>query len=108
MLLRRSDFGAILFVLAALLGILVVVELALHAVGGAVEQIDRRPQEVGEVGFETRVRQRRNQRVEDVGDRAGDDVGFGQRPRVWLVLEWTVAIELQLGEEEVGRRCVRD
>jgi hypothetical protein len=74
--LDRADFGAVLFLLAALLGVLVVVELALHTVGGAVEEIDRGPQQVLEVGFEARVTQRRDQGVEDVGDGAGDDVGF--------------------------------
>ena len=36
-----------------------------------------------------------------------DDVGFGQRPRIGFVLEWTIAVELELGEDVVGRRCVR-
>ena len=40
----RADFRAVLFLLAALLRDLVVVELALHAVGGAVEEVDRRPE----------------------------------------------------------------
>ena len=39
--LDRADFGSILFLLAALLCVLIVVELALHAVRGAVEEIDR-------------------------------------------------------------------
>ena len=34
----RADFGAVLFALAALLRVLVVVELALHAVDGAVKE----------------------------------------------------------------------
>src|SRR5262245_13187204 len=44
----------VLFLLAALLGGLVVVEFALHAVGGAVEEIDRRPQQAFEVGLKAR------------------------------------------------------
>ena len=106
--LDRADFRAVLFLLAALLGVLVVVELALHAVAGTVEEIDRGPQEVCEVGLEARVRERRDERVEDVGDGDGDGVGFGQRSRIGLVLEWTVAMELELGEDVVGGRCVRD
>ena len=39
--LDRADLGAVLFLLAALLGDLVVVELAFDTVHGAVEQIDR-------------------------------------------------------------------
>ena len=55
----RADFGAVLFLLAALLRLLVVVEFALDPVDGAVEEIDRRPEQVFEVGFEARVGQRR-------------------------------------------------
>ena len=99
-----ADLRAVLLLLAALLRVLVVVELALDAVGGAVEQVDRRPQQVLEVGFEARVTQRRDQRVEDVGHGAADGVGFGQRPRVGLVLEGAVAVELELGEQMIGGR----
>ena len=71
-------------------------------VRGAVEEVDRRPEQRLEVGFEARVAERRDQRVEDVGDGAADGVGFGQRPRVRLVLERTIAMELQFGEDVVG------
>ena len=47
--------------------------------------------------------ERRDERVEDVDDGAGDGLGFGQRPGVGLVLEGTMAIELQLGEDVIGR-----
>jgi hypothetical protein len=39
--LDGADFRAVLFLLAALLGVLIVVERTLHTVGGAVEEIDR-------------------------------------------------------------------
>ena len=68
-----------------------------------MEEIDGRPQQVLKVGFEPCVVERRDQGVEDVGDGVGDGVGFGQRPRVGLVLEWTVAIELEFGEDVIGR-----
>jgi hypothetical protein len=42
----RADLRAVLFLLAALLRVLVAVEIALHAVGSAVEEIDGRPQQV--------------------------------------------------------------
>ncbi len=80
--LDRADFRAVLFLLAALLRNLVVVDLAYDAVGGAVKQVDRRPQQVFEIGFETRVAERRDQRVEDVGDGAADGIGLRQRPGV--------------------------
>ena len=53
----RADFGAVLFFLAAPLRLLVVVEFALDAGDGAVEEIDGRPQQLFEVGFEARVAQ---------------------------------------------------
>ncbi len=99
----RADFRAVLFLLAALLRLLVVVEFALDPVGGAVEEVDRRPEQVLEVGFEAGVAQRRDQGVEDVGDGAGDGLGFGQRSRVGLVLERAIAVELEFGEDVIGR-----
>ena len=85
-----------------LLRLLVVVELASDAVDRAVEQIDRRPEQVFEVGFEARVAQSRDQGVEDVGDSARDGVAFGKRSRVRLVVEGTEAIELKLVEDVIG------
>ena len=64
-----ADFGAVLLVLAAPLRLLVVVEIALGAVGGAVEEIDGAPEEVFEVGLEARVAERGDERIEDVGQR---------------------------------------
>jgi hypothetical protein len=85
------------------LRLLVVVELALYAVDGAVEEIDDRPEQVLEIGFETRVAQGRDQGVEDVCDGAGHGIAFGKRSRIGLVLEGTVAIELKLVEDVIGR-----
>ena len=99
----RADLRAVLFPLAALLRLLVVVELALDPVGGAVEEVDGRPEQVFEVGFEAGVAQGGDQGVEDVGDGAGDGLGFGQRSRVGFVLEGAVAVELEFGEDVVGR-----
>jgi hypothetical protein len=50
--------------------------------GGAVEQVDRAPEQVVEVGFEPGVLQRGDQGVEDVGDGAGDAVALGKRAGV--------------------------
>ena len=62
-----------------------------------------------EIGFEARVAERADEGVEDVGDGAGDRIGLGQRPRVGLVLEGTVAVELEFGEDVIGREmtCAR-
>ena len=98
----RPYLGAILLLLTAQLRLLVVVEFALDAVDGAVEEIDGRPEQVLEVGFEARVAQSRDQGVEDVGDSAGDGVAFGKRSRIGLVVEGTEAIELKLVEDVIG------
>ena len=97
------DLGAVLLALAAALRLLVVVELALDAVDGAVEEVDEGPEQVVEIGLEAGVGERRDERVEDVGERRLRRLGLGQRPRIGLVLEGAVAVELQLGEEVVGR-----
>jgi hypothetical protein len=49
------DLGAVLLLLAPALRLLVVVELARDAVGGAVEDVDGRPEQVLEIGFEAGV-----------------------------------------------------
>ena len=46
--------------------------------GGAVEEVDRRPQQLVEVGLEPSVAQRRDEGVEDVGERALDPMFLGQ------------------------------
>jgi hypothetical protein len=93
----RADLGTVLFPLALPLRLLVVVEVALDAADGAVKEVDRRPQQIFEVGFEACVGERGDKRIENVGDGAADGLGFGQRSRVGLVLERTVAVELQFG-----------
>jgi hypothetical protein len=102
--LDRANLRAVLFLLTALLGVLIVVELALHAINGAVEEVDRRPQQVVEILLEACLTQRRDQRVEDVGDSASDYIGFGQWPLVGLALEGTVTVKFELGEDMIGRR----
>jgi len=67
-----------------------------------VEEIDRRPQQGLKVRLEARVTQRRDQRVEDVGYGAADGVGWRQRPGVGPILERTMSIKLQLGEDVIG------
>jgi len=102
--LDGADFRAVLLLLAALLGVLVDVKVALCAIGGPVEEIDRGPQQALELGLEARVTERCDQGVKDVGDGTRDDAGFRERPRVGLILERTVTMELQLGEDVVGGR----
>ena len=49
-----------------------------------------------QVGFEARVGERAGEGVEDVGDGAAISSGFGQWPRVRLVVERLVSVELKL------------
>ena len=99
----RSDFGAVLLLLRALLRVLIRVEFARDAITGAVEQIHRRPQEIVEVGFETGFTKASDEGVEDVGERASHACLLGQGTRVALVLMRAAAVELQFVEEMAGR-----
>ena len=100
----RSHFRAILLALAFALRLFVVVKLAIDSVCGTVEEVDGRPEQIRKVRFEPGVVQRGDQGVEDVGDCASDHLTFGQRSRIRLVVEWTVAKELQFAKDVVGRR----
>jgi hypothetical protein len=99
------EFGAVLFLLRALLLVFASVGFPRYAVRGAVEQVHGRPQEIVEVGFETGFAERRDEGVEDVGERAADGRFLGQGARVGIVLMGAAAIELQLVEEMAGGRC---
>ena len=100
----RANFGAVLFLLRALLLVLVPVEFA-RGVSGAVEEVHRRPQEIVEVGFETGFAGRRDEGVEDVGERGSDGCLLGQGTRIGLILVRSAAVELQFVEEMAGGRC---
>ena len=65
--------------------------------------LTRRPEQILEVGFEAGVAKASDEGVEDVGDGAGDGLSFGQRSRVGLVLEGAIAVELEFGEDVIGR-----
>lgn len=53
--------------------------------------------------FEAGVAEGGDQGVEDVGDGASDGIAFGKRPGIGFILERTVAIELEFGEDVFGR-----
>ena len=101
--LDRANLGAVLFFLTTALRLLVVVELALDPIYRAMEDIGRRPEQVFEVGFERCVAQGGDDGVEDVRDSASDRPRLGERSRIRLVLEGTVTVELQFGQDQVGR-----
>ena len=102
---NRADFGTVLVALATLLRLFVVVEFAFDALVGAVEEIDGRPEQILEIGFETSLAQTRDESIEDVGDGGRDDTGFGQRSRVGFVLEGAIAVKLEFGKDVIGRGC---
>ena len=82
---NRSNFGAVLLGLAPALCILVAVELTLHARRRAMIKVDGRPEQVFEVRLERRVRQRRNENVEDVVKRAAHGLVVWQGTRIGFV-----------------------
>ncbi len=85
--LDGADLGAVLLALGALLRGFVGVELAADAVDAAMEEVDQRPEQVGQVGLQARLAEARDECVEDVGDGAGEAIRIGQWPRVGLVGE---------------------
>jgi hypothetical protein len=93
---------AVLVLLAAFLRVFIVVQRALHPVGGPVEEVYRGPEQVFEVGFEARIAECGDQGVENVGYGAADEFRFRQGAMVGLVLEWPVAIELEFREQVGG------
>ena len=101
--LDRLHFGPVLLTLAALLRLFVVVELALDAADGAVEDVDDAPEQVFQVGLEAGVLQGGGEGVEGVGDRGAHEVILGKRSWVGFALERAVAEELEFGEEVGGR-----
>src|SRR3546814_16496832 len=76
--------------------------------GSAVEEVHGRPEEIVEVGFEARVFQRDDQRVEDVGDGARHRVAVGQEPLIGFIGKGPIAMKLTRSEERrVGKEGVR-
>jgi len=100
----RLHLRAVLLTLTLALRLFVVVELTSDAVGGTMEQVDGRPEQVLKVRLEPCVAQSGNQGVEDVGDCASDHLTFGNRSGIRLVVEGTIAKELQFAEDVLGRR----
>jgi hypothetical protein len=100
--LDRADFRAGLFLLAPALLVLVAVEFALDPIGGALEEIDRRPQQLVEFGLEPGVVQGRDEGVEEVGERALDPMFLGQGTGVLLVPMGAIAEELQRVDDAGG------
>src|SRR5690242_20175019 len=101
--LNGLHFGAILLALALALGLFVGIERALDAINGAMEQADRRPEQILEVRFEPGVAQGRDQGVKDVGNGTRDGLAFRKRSWVRLVVERAIPEELQFAQNEISR-----
>ena len=101
--LHRPHLRAVLLALAGTLGPLVVIEVTLDPVDAAVEHVHERPQQRVQVGLQTGVRQRRNQRVEHVGECALQLGGLRQRTRIGLIVVGAMGIEGELFEKMGGR-----
>src|SRR5258705_12253528 len=69
-----------------------------------MEEIDGRPEQVLQVRLEPGVVQGGDEGVEDIGHGASDHLTFGHRSGIGLVVEGTIAKELQFAEEVLGRR----
>jgi hypothetical protein len=80
--LDGADFRAVLLLLAALLPVFIVLELAFDAGSLFVEQVGQAPEEIAEIGFEAGILERAGKDIEDVRDRAREPVGFGQGARI--------------------------
>jgi hypothetical protein len=96
--------GAVLLGLAAALGLLVGVELALDAVRLAVKQVGERPQQIGEIVLEARAGQHGAEGLDHGVELAAHGFGLGQRARIGFVRTGAVAMEDNFVEEMRGRR----
>lgn len=91
-----------------MLRLFVVIELPFDALDGTMEQVDRRPEQIVKVRLKPRFAQGRDQGVEDISDGAANHIALGERSWIGLVVEGTIAEELEFGDDVVGRRrCMR-
>lgn len=99
----RLDLRSVLLACDPTLALLIVVELALDAQDGPMEEIDHGPQQFVKIGFKAGLGERSGKNVEYLGYGAGNVVAIGEWPWIGLVLEWTPAIELKFGQDVAGR-----
>ncbi|MBB3919516.1 hypothetical protein GGQ65_006862 [Rhizobium fabae] len=70
-------------------------KLALDALAGPVEEVNRRPEQVFEVGLQPRIAEHVEQGVKDRGQRRLNEGLFREWPRIGLVLERAMANPFQ-------------
>jgi hypothetical protein len=85
-------FGAVLLGLAAALSLLVGFKVALGAFDLAMEEIDERPQQVGEIILKACAGEQAAERLDNGFELRVNDVGLGQWPRVRFVLTRAMAL----------------
>ena len=100
--LHGPHLGAVLLALARALGALVGIQVALDPVDAPVEHVHDRPQQCVQVRFQSRVGQRRDQRIEHIGEGALQLRGLGQRTRIGLIVVGAMGIERELFEKMRG------
>ena len=100
--LAGLDLGAVLFGLAVPLGLFVVIECAFDALDLAMEQVDDRSQQVGEVVLEAGAGQHRAERIEYRTELTLGDISVRQRPRIVFLLADLIAVERELVEQMRG------
>lgn len=98
----RGHFRAILPALGFALILFVAVEEPLDALGSAVEDVHRAPEQAFEIGLASRVVERGDQRIEDVGNGADQAVIIGQRTRVIAIVEGGAAVQTKFTEDGSG------
>lgn len=98
----RLDLGAVLFALTPFLGILVIIEFALNAILGAVEEIGKLPAQILQIGLEPRVDQRRDEGIEHVGHGTCCQALVGQRSGIGFVAKGSVAEKGKFIEKVCG------
>lgn len=95
----RAHFRTTLLPLGLLLGVFIVVKLALQLSAGTMEHVGERPAQIFEIRLQPGVEHSRNQRIEHIGDGAGDHALVRQRSWIGFVGKGTVAIKGQLIEQ---------
>ena len=105
--LDRLDLAAILFALHPLLRLLIVVEFALDPGPCVVEDIDDAPGKILKVGFDPRVDQAGDQRVEHLGDGAPGDAIVRQRAMIGFIVIGTMTVKLHFLKEVGGGTGLR-
>jgi hypothetical protein len=98
-----ANFRAILIVLRGALALFILVELGLDTLGFAMKHIGEGPQQIRKIRLEARILEGFGQGLKQRCDGVVEGRGFGEAPRIWLIVMGMIAVELQLFEDTGGR-----